>query len=116
MAMRAWRSGSGKSKTPWKKSVKPKAASGVKRALTVKGSYGGSPEAWHEIRRAVYKRDNYTCRRCKRHVNQLRDGEYLNADHIVRISRGGTDALSNLQTLCTTCHAKRYGHSHLRRR
>ena len=46
----------------------------------------------------VFKRDKYTCRIC------LRSGVELEIDHIVPLSRGGSDMLGNLQTTCVPCN------------
>jgi hypothetical protein len=51
---------------------------------------------------AVLARDNWTCCSCGRSTRQ--DGVLLEVDHILPRSRGGTDALDNLQTLCKKCH------------
>jgi HNH endonuclease len=51
---------------------------------------------------AVLARDNWTCGSCGRSTRQ--DGVLLEVDHILPRSRGGTDALDNLQTLCKKCN------------
>jgi len=53
------------------------------------------------IRHEVFKRDNYTCVECGA---KKEDGATLHVDHIIPISKGGTDELSNLQTLCSECN------------
>lgn len=55
---------------------------------------------WGLLRTTVFKRDNYTCRSCNRKDN-------LTVDHIVQLSRGGTNNLENLQTLCKYCHEEK---------
>jgi hypothetical protein len=62
------------------------------------------PDDWDELRREVYQRDNYTCGNCS-----ASDIE-LHAHHIVPLSRGGTNALSNLTTLCVDCHELLHPH------
>lgn len=70
---------------------------------TSKGSssargYGGR---WRLLRQQVLERDSYLCCEC------ARDGRVAAAsdvDHIVPKSQGGTDDLSNLQSLCPRCH------------
>lgn len=84
----------------------------ITRALTKRGCYGGSKEEWAKIRLKVLQRDNYTCKQCGKHKSSL--ACYLNVHHIRPISRGGSDALSNLVTLCENCHAKQPNHSHLK--
>lgn len=51
-------------------------------------------------RHEIFKRDNYRCLECGV-TNEQRE---LQIDHIIPISRGGSDELSNLQTLCTVCN------------
>lgn len=61
-------------------------------------------------------RDRFACTECGE--SGLYKNEYgiyipasvgLEVHHIVPISKGGTDRLDNLETLCTTCHYKRHG-------
>lgn len=53
------------------------------------------------MRHEVFKRDNYTCVECGASKD---DGATLHVDHKVPVSKGGTDELSNLQTLCSDCN------------
>lgn len=53
------------------------------------------------LRHEVFKRDNYTCVECGA---RKEDGAVLHVDHIIPVSQGGTDELSNLQTLCDKCN------------
>lgn len=53
------------------------------------------------MRHEVFKRDNYTCCECGA---TKKEGATLHIDHIIPVSKGGTDELSNLQTLCTDCN------------
>ena len=53
------------------------------------------------LRHEVFKRDNYTCVECGARKS---DGATLHVDHKVPVSKGGTDELSNLQTLCSDCN------------
>jgi hypothetical protein len=46
----------------------------------------------------VFKRDRYTCRICRK------AGGELEVDHIVPVSKGGTNAMDNLQTVCWPCN------------
>lgn len=48
-------------------------------------------------RAAVYTRDGHACLRCGSHRN-------LTIDHVVPLSRGGTNQIDNLQTLCGGCN------------
>jgi len=49
----------------------------------------------------VLARDNWTCRSCRR---TAKDGVTLEVDHIIPRSKGGTDDMDNLQTLCKKCN------------
>lgn len=53
------------------------------------------------MRHEVFKRDNYTCVECGA---TKEDGAILHIDHIIPVSKGGTDELTNLQTLCADCN------------
>tara|TARA_R110002020_G_scaffold92169_6_gene223361 strand:+ start:7874 stop:8209 length:336 start_codon:yes stop_codon:yes gene_type:complete len=57
---------------------------------------------WRKLRAMFYKR-NPLCVHCKNN-DRLREGNVV--DHIIPISDGGEFySFSNLQTLCTRCHA-----------
>ena len=53
------------------------------------------------LRHEVFKRDNYTCVECGARKD---DGATLHIDHKIPVSKGGTDELDNLQTLCSDCN------------
>lgn len=48
----------------------------------------------------VFANDNYRCVEC-------RSPNELTVDHIVPISEGGSDDLSNLQTMCRPCNSSK---------
>lgn len=50
----------------------------------------------------IFARDDGRCQECKR---KLRPGDDYEVDHIIALSKGGTDENSNLQILCSGCHA-----------
>lgn len=52
------------------------------------------------VTRQVWDRDGWECRACGTH----RD---LTIDHITPLSKGGTDEISNLQTLCARCNSSK---------
>ncbi len=64
----------------------------------------------HEKRRAmtprriaeIFARDDGRCQCCKR---KLRAGDDYEVDHIIALSKGGSDDDTNLQILCSGCHA-----------
>ena len=53
---------------------------------------------WAEIRQSVFIRDAYTCQYCGA------SDQKLHCDHILPMSRGGTNELSNLATACKACN------------
>lgn len=72
----------------------------------------GYPSDWDERRRRVYERDDYECQRCGRLGGPRggpEDDAELHAHHIVPKSEGGTDDISNLETLCHSCHSEIHG-------
>lgn len=52
------------------------------------------------LRHEVFKRDNYKCLEC----GATNKDSMLHADHIIPVAQGGSDELSNLQTLCDKCN------------
>lgn len=61
----------------------------------------GYGAAWDRLRRQVLQRDCGVCQACAR-VGLFHPGSEV--DHIVPKAEGGTDDLSNLQTICTEQH------------
>lgn len=54
-----------------------------------------------KLRFKIFQRDNYTCQYCGRTKS---DGAILQIDHIIPISKGGTNDESNLITCCQECN------------
>lgn len=54
----------------------------------------------NKMRFAIYKRDGYRCRYCRRSEKT----DYLEIDHIKPIAKGGKSTYDNLQTLCRRCN------------
>jgi hypothetical protein len=51
-----------------------------------------------DLRMTIFKRDNFTCHYCGTR------GERLECDHVIPVSRGGTDDIWNLVTACRPCN------------
>lgn len=66
---------------------------------------GYCSQGWKAARREVLLRDNYQCQMCGVVVH----GKRAHVDHIVPKSKGGSDEVSNLRTLCVSCHSKHEG-------
>lgn len=56
-----------------------------------------SAESWHDLRRAVFERDNMACTKCG-------NRQKLEAHHVEPVSEGGLSVMGNLVTLCRKCH------------
>lgn len=75
-------------------------------------------EIWHETRRKVWHRDNRRCQSPPGAHKAYCTGEnhlllrQCQIDHIIPLSRGGTNELTNLRTLCPVCHALRADSKH----
>ena len=57
-------------------------------------------EEWKELK----KQHNYTCMMCGKKEPEIK----LTIDHIVPLSEGGTNWISNIQPLCRSCNSKKW--------
>lgn len=74
--------------------------------------YNKGKEDWAELSAKCKQRAGYRCQKCKKDFNSKR--YLLEAHHIIPLSKGGRNTLSNLICLCRSCHNKQ--HSHLKNR
>jgi len=55
----------------------------------------------------LFARDDYTCQYCGRHRHELRGRQFLTRDHVVPLSRGGSNAWGNVVTSCSPCNNRK---------
>ena len=55
----------------------------------------------------LFARDLYTCQYCARPQAALRVRECLTRDHVVPLSRGGTNDWTNVVTACSSCNTRK---------
>lgn len=53
-----------------------------------------------EVREYIFQRDNHQCRSCGQATK-------LSIDHIIPLASGGSNDISNLQTLCSQCNSQK---------
>lgn len=78
-----------------------KACGWVRHQKGKTSSQRGYGAQWRKLRAIALERDRYLCQEC------LKKGLYVSAttvDHIIAKAHGGSDDLSNLQSLCDVCH------------
>jgi 5-methylcytosine-specific restriction endonuclease McrA len=75
-----------------------------------KTTKGTQAKDWGLRRYAVHSRDHGICLRCGVRVSV----EKCHIHHMTKSSRGGSNALDNLATLCRDCHCMMPGHEHMR--
>jgi len=62
------------------------------------------PSNWDDLRREVLELDGYRCQNCGRSTKRL------HIHHIVPLSAGGSNDISNLVCLCEECHSVEHPH------
>ena len=55
----------------------------------------------------LFARDDYRCQYCGRSQPELRHRECLTRDHLIPLSRGGTNEWSNVVTACSPCNTRK---------
>jgi 5-methylcytosine-specific restriction endonuclease McrA len=57
----------------------------------------------------LFARDEYTCQYCGRHKSELKGRQFLTRDHVLPVSRGGTNHWDNVVTSCSPCNNRKGG-------
>ena len=55
----------------------------------------------------LFARDRYRCQYCGRHAAELKPREALTRDHLIPLSRGGTNEWTNVVTACSPCNTRK---------
>ena len=55
----------------------------------------------------LFARDRYRCQYCGRAAAELRPRESLTRDHLIPLSRGGTNDWANVVTACSPCNTRK---------
>ena len=72
------------------------------------------PALWGETRKQIWQRDQGRCQGpyCQHQLPNSLSLKNAHIDHILEVSKGGSDADSNLRTLCRRCHCLRASIAH----
>ena len=58
----------------------------------------------------LFARDRYRCQYCGRSTAELRPRQSLTRDHLIPLSRGGTNDWTNVVTACSPCNTRKANH------
>lgn len=74
------------------------------RGVKLPGKYYGNAPLTN---RNLFLRDDYCCQYCGREVSELDAQDCLTRDHVMPVSRGGSNTWDNVVTSCFTCNNKK---------
>ncbi|MFH1763454.1 MAG: HNH endonuclease [Gemmatimonadota bacterium] len=55
----------------------------------------------------LFARDDYSCQYCGRHRSELKGRQFLTRDHILALSRGGSNSWENVVASCSPCNNRK---------
>jgi 5-methylcytosine-specific restriction endonuclease McrA len=58
----------------------------------------------------LFARDRYRCQYCGRSTIELKPRQSLTRDHLIPLSRGGTNEWTNVVTACSPCNTRKANH------
>lgn len=79
------------------------------------GKWAGSkrkstlPADWQETRKRILRRDGFVCQHVRADTERICAKPARDVDHIVPHAQGGSEADSNLQSLCPWHHSRKSG-------
>jgi len=91
----------GKDSPKWKGGYENKLMHNKKRRIMKLGNGGSHTLAEWELLKAQY---NWTCPRCHKAEPKIK----LSEDHVIPLSKGGSDNIENIQPLCKSCNCKKH--------
>ena len=72
-----------------------------KRKATIKGQF--TPEEWIKLKEKYH----FICPACGKKENEMKWNK-LTVDHIIPLSKDGTNTIENIQPLCLSCNCKKH--------
>jgi 5-methylcytosine-specific restriction endonuclease McrA len=87
----SWKGGGGQERRTWNE---------IKRRIRKKGNGGSHTlSEWQDVK----KKYNYTCLCCGKQEPEIT----LTVDHVIPVSKGGTNNIDNIQPLCRSCNPRK---------